>query len=76
MIAIYTLSFSGLNSPPVITNLPVSEHISIPENSPQSLSVYQILTTDNDPDDVHTYTASFSPTSEESLFAIDENSEL
>ncbi|XP_052692955.1 cadherin-23-like [Crassostrea angulata] len=71
-----SLTIVGLNSPPVITNLPVSEPISIPENSPQSLSVYQILTTDNDPDDVHTYTASFSPTSGESLFAIDENSGL
>lgn len=76
MIAIVHTFILGLNSPPVITNLPVSEPISIPENSPQSLSVYQILTTDNNPDDVHTYTASFSPTSGESLFAIDENSEL
>ena len=61
-----------MNEPPVITNLPYD--VTVSENSALSSTVYEIQVSDKNPDDTHTYTATFVPESGEALLSIDPTS--
>lgn len=69
-----TVTVVILNSPPVISNLPLTSVLTVPENSGLSASVFQVLVDDINSDDTHTYTATFNPEIGSSLFSIDANS--
>ncbi|XP_078310911.1 uncharacterized protein LOC111132593 isoform X2 [Crassostrea virginica] len=66
-----TVIISGINTAPVISNLPLSSPISVPENSAPSSSVYHVSVKDVDAGQTHTFYASYNPSSGSSLFTID-----
>nr|XP_022309583.1 protocadherin Fat 4-like [Crassostrea virginica] len=71
-----TVIISGINTAPVITNLPISSPISVPENSALSASVFQVSVSDVNTGDTHTYSASYNPSLGSSLFSFNTASGL
>lgn len=64
-----TVILLGINTAPVITNLPLASPISIPENSALSSSVFQVSVSDVNTGDTHTYSASYNPGLGSTLFS-------
>lgn len=65
---------AGINSAPVISNLPLSTPVTVQENSPLSSSVYQVLITDVDVGQNHTFQVYSTPSIGSTLFSIDSTS--
>lgn len=65
----------GINTAPVITNLPLASPISVPENSALSASVFQVSVSDVNTGDTHTYSASYNPGLGSTLFSFNTASE-
>lgn len=75
LLQIYFDYHTGINTSPVITNLPLASPISIPENSALSASVFQVSVSDVNAGDTHTYTASYNPGLGSTLFSFNAASE-
>ena len=67
--------FQGINSLPVISNLPLSTPVTIQENSALSTSVFQVAVTDVDVGQTHTYQLYCSPSIGSTLFYINSSSQ-
>lgn len=68
------IDVAGINSAPVISNLPLSTPVTVQENSPLSSSVYQVLITDVDLGQNHTFQVHSTPSIGSTLFSIDSTS--
>ncbi|XP_052706998.1 cadherin-23-like [Crassostrea angulata] len=71
-----TVIIEGINSAPVISNLPLSTPVTVQENSPLSSSVYQVLITDVDVGQNHTFQVYSTPSIGSTLFSIDSTTGL
>ncbi|XP_062608396.1 protocadherin beta-2-like [Saccostrea cucullata] len=65
-----TVIITGINSVPVITNLPLAAPITVPENSALSMSVFQVSVSDVNTADNHTYAASYNHSLGSTLFSL------
>ncbi|XP_061179511.1 protocadherin-like wing polarity protein stan, partial [Saccostrea echinata] len=65
-----TVIISGINTAPVITNLPLAAPLTVPENSALSMSVFQVSVSDVNSADTHTYAASYTPSLGSTLFSL------
>ena len=65
----------GINSLPVISNLPLSTPVTIQENSALSTSVFQVAVTDVDVGQTHTYQLYCSPSIGSTLFFVNSSSQ-
>ncbi|XP_056008142.1 cadherin-23-like [Ostrea edulis] len=65
-----TVIISGINTAPIITNLPLASPISVSENSALSLSVFQVSISDVNAGDNHVYSASYNPSLGSTLFSL------
>lgn len=68
---ILTVTFSDINDPVTITNLPLSVSVSVPENSVLATPVFTVSIQDVDAGQAHSYTLTSSPAVGTSYFAID-----
>ncbi|XP_060577408.1 protocadherin Fat 3-like [Ruditapes philippinarum] len=66
------VNITGLNSPPIIYNIPNKASVNLPENSPPGTSVFQVQAIDQDVDDNLTFSLNAKPTNMIPLFSIDE----
>ncbi|XP_063407101.1 protocadherin Fat 3-like [Mytilus trossulus] len=71
-----TVTVTGLNTAPVIDNNIQSYVPVVLENSALGSSVYQVTITDPDVGDVHTYSATFTPSTASNYFSIDSSTGL
>ncbi|XP_078337333.1 uncharacterized protein LOC111138019 [Crassostrea virginica] len=71
-----TVIIEGINSLPVISNLPLSTPVTIQENSALSTSVFQVAVTDVDVGQMHTYQLYCSPSIASTLFFINSSNGL
>ncbi|KAK3576699.1 hypothetical protein CHS0354_024311 [Potamilus streckersoni] len=58
---VLTVTISGINSKPIISNLPLSSALSVPENTALRTSVFTVSVSDADIEDTHTFTMTSSP---------------
>ncbi|KAL3856367.1 hypothetical protein ACJMK2_011135 [Sinanodonta woodiana] len=67
---ILTVTISGINSKPVISNLPLSSALSVSENTALGTSVFKVSVTDADVGNTHTFTMTSSPGTGMNYFSI------